>query len=126
MNSSKKIGKLLSAYLIVTGLGFLISADYYSFMISHQGTDPVLINLSGMVHFFIGMTILVNHFLWKNVLQIMVSLLGFMFVLKGAFLIALPELTLQSANNPAQIPWVMSVGFILLGLVLGYLSIIKK
>jgi hypothetical protein len=60
-------------------------------MISHTGSDPVLINLSGMVHFFIGMTILVNHFLWKNAKQIMVTLLGFMFSLKGIFLIALPE-----------------------------------
>jgi len=75
MEITNKIGKIVAAYLIVTGIGFLISSEYYSHMISHKGTDPILINLSGMVHLFIGMTILVNHFLWKNALQIIVTLL---------------------------------------------------
>ena len=126
MEMTSKIGKIVAAYLIITGIGFLISSEYYSGMISHKGTDPVLINLSGMVHFFIGMTILVNHFLWKNALQIIVTLLGIMFLMKGIFLIALPELTLQSADNPAQVPWVMSIGFILMGIIVGYMSVFKK
>lgn len=123
---TKKIGKIVAAYLIVTGIGFLISDEFYSNMISHKGTDPVLINLSGMVHFFIGMTILVNHFLWKNALQIIVTLLGFMFLMKGVLLIGLPEVTLQAADNPAQVPWIMSIGFILTGLIVGYMAIIRK
>ena len=85
LEASKKIAKILSAYLIVTGIGFLASSDFYSMMISHKGTDPVLINLSGMVHFFIGMTILVIHFKWKNLLQILVSVLGLLYLLKGFF-----------------------------------------
>lgn len=101
MNTTIRIGKIVSLYLIVTGLGFLLSSDYYANMIAHTGTDPVLINLSGMVHFFIGMTILVLHFRWKKLLEIIVTVLGFMFLLKGIFLIALPELTLQTSNNPA-------------------------
>ncbi|WP_158655290.1 hypothetical protein [Flavivirga eckloniae] len=121
MQTTNRIAKILSAYLMVTGTGFLLSSDYYSQMISHAGSDPVLINLSGMVHFFIGMTILVNHFLWKNALQIIVTILGFMFLLKGAFLIALPELTLQSGNNPVQLPWAMSVGFIAIGICMAFL-----
>jgi membrane-bound ClpP family serine protease len=72
------------------------------------------------------MTILVNHFLWKNALQIIVTLLGIMFLMKGIFLIALPELTLQSSDNPAQVPWVMSIGFILMGIFVGYISFFKK
>ncbi|MDD7888034.1 hypothetical protein [Flavivirga sp. 57AJ16] len=126
METTNKIGKIVAAYLIVTGVGFLTSSEYYSQMISHQGTDPVLINLSGMVHFFIGMTILVNHFLWKNALQIIVTLLGFMFLMKGLFLIMLPEPTLQSSDNPAQVPWIMSIGFIIGGLVIGYMAFFKK
>lgn len=125
MEISNKIGKIVAVYFIVTGVGFLVSNDYYSQMIAHIGSDPVLINLSGMVHFFIGMTILVNHFLWKNALQIMVSFFGIMFLMKGVFLIALPELTLQSGDNPVQLPWAMSIGFISIGLITGYLAFFK-
>lgn len=125
MEISNKIGIIVAVYLIVTGVGFLMSSEYYSQMISHTGSDPVLINLSGMVHFFIGMTILVNHFLWKNALQIIVTLLGFMFLMKGLFLIAFPELMLQSAENPSQIPWAMPTGFIAIGFIVGYMAFFK-
>ena len=126
MDTTTRIARIVSIYFIITGLGFILSSEFYSNMIAHTGTDPVLINLSGMVHFFIGMTILVNHFMWKKPLQITVSLLGFMFLFKGVFLIALPELTLQTSNNPAQIPWVMSIGFICVGLILGYFAYFKN
>lgn len=95
-------------------------------MIAYAGSDPILINLSGMVHFFIGATILVVHFKWKKPLQIVVSLLGIMFLMKGISLIALPEFVLQSGNNPVQIPELMSVGFILIGCAIGYFSFFER
>ena len=125
-NLTLLIARILSTYLLITGLGFLISGEYYSAMIAHTGSDPVLINLSGMVHFFIGMTILVIHFRWRGVLQIVVTILGAMFFLKGAFLIALPELALQTGNNPAQKTWLMAVLFVSAGTVLGYFAYFHK
>ena len=95
-------------------------------MITHTGSDPVLINLSGMVHFFIGATILAIHFLWQKPLQIIVTLLGIMFFLKGALLIAIPEFTLQTGNNPAQKTWLMAVGFISVGAFVGYFAFIHE
>ena len=104
----------------------MVSSGYYSTMIAHTGSDPVLINLSGMVHFFIGMTILVNHFKWNKPLKAAVTLLGIFFLMKGVFLIALPEMTLQTSNNPAQVPWIMAVAFIGVGLLMGGFSFFKK
>jgi len=126
MDATTKIARILSAYLVVTGIGFALSGGYFARMIAHVGSDPVLINLSGMVHFFIGITVLVHHFLWKKPLQIAVSLLGSLFLLKGAFLIALPELILQTANNPAQKPWAMAIGFLLVGFALGYFAYFRN
>ena len=121
-----KIGIILAIYLIITGLGFALSDDFYSQMISHKGTDPVLINLSGMVHFFIGMTILVNHFKWTGLLETLVTILGFMFLMKGTLLIIIPESTQATSDNPAQIPWALSLGFMGMGLVLLVLVILKS
>lgn len=125
MDKTVLIARILSMYFLVTGFGFLFSGSYYSKMIAHIGSDPVLINLSGMVHFFIGATILTVHFLWKKPFQIIVTLLGLMFLIKGAFLIVLPELTLQSGNNPAQITSLMAAGFISVGLIVGYFAYFK-
>ncbi|MEI5907503.1 hypothetical protein WAK64_10580 [Bacillus spongiae] len=126
MNSTVRISRIVSIYYLITGLGFSLSSDYYVTMVAHTSSDPVLINLSGMVHFFIGMTILVHHFKWKKPLQIAVSLSGVFFLLKGVFLIVLPELTLQTGNNPAQSPWIMSISFIGVGLLVGYFAYFRK
>lgn len=126
MSKTYRIAKIVSVYLLITGLGFLVSGAYYTKMISHTGTDPVLINLSGMTHFFIGMTILVNHFQWKKPLQIAVTLLGLMYTIKGVVLIVVPELGLQVNNNPAQVPAFMSIIWIIVGLAIGYFAFFGK
>jgi uncharacterized membrane protein len=125
-NKTILIARIVSIYFLVTGFGFLFSGEYFNKMISHTGSDPVLINLSGMVHFFIGMTILAIHFQWQKPLQIIVTLLGIMFLLKGTFLIALPEIILQTGNNMAQETWLMAAGFISVGVIVGYLSYFHK
>ena len=118
------LGKIIAPYLFVTGLGFFLSDKFYINMINNANrSDPVLINLSGMVHFFIGITIVTNHFLWSNILEVLISLVGFMFLLKGIFLILLPSLTLKSNKAPSiKRLHLMGFGFILLGLIVGYLS----
>jgi uncharacterized protein YjeT (DUF2065 family) len=117
------IGRIIAPYLVVSGIGFLLSGEFYQRMISgaHK-SDPVLVNLSGMVHFLIGATVLVIHFRWGSVLEVLVSLLGCSFVLKGAFMVALPELTLKSNKTSTWMLRVQGAGFIVAGLVLGYLS----
>ena len=116
------IARILSIYLSVTGLGFLVSNSYYSEMISQPGSDPVLINLSGMVHLFIGAAILTIHFLWKTPLQIVVTFLGIMFSIKGALLIVVPDIVLQSAENSAGLSPPVSLAFILVGGIIGYFA----
>jgi|GEM_PF-409223 len=125
LDTTKLIGRVVSMYYVVTGIGFMLSGNYYADMVSSTGTDPVLINLSGMVHFFIGMTILVIHFKWKSILQSFVTLLGFAFLLKGVFLIALPELTLQS-DTSTEVGWATIAGFIAVGIILGYYSFLHN
>tara|TARA_R110002049_G_scaffold219404_3_gene391082 strand:+ start:3708 stop:4115 length:408 start_codon:yes stop_codon:yes gene_type:complete len=120
------IARIVSMYLLVTGCGFLLSGEYFSKMIAHTGSDPVLINLSGMVHFFIGMTILVVHFRWREPLQVIVTLLGLMLFFKGVLLIALPELTLQMGANPIQKTWIMAMGFITVGIAVAYPAFFLK
>ena len=79
-------------------------------------------NLSGIVHFYIGITLINLHFLWDSLLAAIITLLGFSFVLKGASLIILPAMTLGSDKGSARYLPFSGAGFIILGLVLGYLS----
>ncbi len=121
--STVLIGRIISIYLITTSLGFLISADYYSKMVATKNSDPILVNLSGMTHFLIGMSVMVFHFKWKKFVEILVSLLGVFYLLKGAFLIVLPEFTLTTSNNEVQANlWGSAVGFLIYGAITAYLT----
>lgn len=114
----QKIELIVAIYYVITGLGFLCSSNFYQMLIEQSDSDPVLINLSGMVHFFIGITILVNYFLWNSLLKILTTISGFLFLTKGLFLIVLPEVILQSANNSLQKTSVMGMFFLIFGLLI--------
>ncbi|MFC6655805.1 hypothetical protein ACFQEX_09920 [Roseibium salinum] len=96
---TETIARIAGPYLLLTGLGFLLSAGFYARMIAGQArTDPVTLNLSGAAHFIVGMTVLVNHFAWSTALEAAVTLVGAAAALKGAGLIVLPEM---AARSPA-------------------------
>ena len=69
--------RLASAYLIVSGSGFLLSTKYYEKMVRGSATtDPVALNLSGAVHFLVGAFILIRHFRWASLPEVIVTLIG--------------------------------------------------
>lgn len=119
MEDTINIARAAGAYLVVTGLGFVISTNFYARMTRSGGqSDPVLINLSGAAHFVVGAILLMQHFRWGTAPEIVVSLVGCAAVLKGAALIVMPETALKS---PPQGPWAIrmsAVGFLAVG---GYL-----
>lgn len=118
--------KIASAYLVITGLGFLISTDFYDKMVrGNASTDPVTLNLSGAAHFLVGMTILVQHFRWGSLAEAVVTLVGLGAALKGAGLIATPKLMLRSPKtDKSTLQW-SGVGFIMLGIYLGYVGFLR-
>ncbi len=117
------IGKIVSPYFLISGLGFLISSNFYEGLLKNSNkSDPMTVNLSGMVHFFLGMIILVNHFLWGNMFQIAITLVGIAFIGKGFTLIVLPKSTLKSTNTSIKVLRLSGIGFILVSFYLGYMS----
>ena len=120
------IARIAGPYLLVSGAGFLISSRFYVRMIAGQRkADPILLNLSGAMHFVIGMVILVNHFAWSAVDQAMVTLVGVSAVLKGVSLILLPRPCCEvvTRREPPGSSF-RAVGFVAVGLYLsrvGYL-----
>ena len=117
------IAQIAGPYWIVTGLGFLLSRGYYERMIlGNASSDPVLINLSGVAHFVLGMAVLVAHFRWDTFAEIGVTLLGVALVAKGGALIALPEQTLQAPKNVGRALTMSAIGFLCVGFFFCYVG----
>ncbi len=117
------LGKMIAPYLFVSGLGFLFSANFYQkLLINSDKSDPLTVNLSGMVHFLMGLAIVLKHHLWGNVLEILVTLVGFGLIIKGSTLIVFPILTLKSTKLSVKLLRISGIGFLAAGLYLGYMS----
>ena len=66
------LGKMIAPYLFVSGLGFLFSFSFYERLLRNSDkSDPLTVNLSGMIHFLLGLAIVLQHNLWGNVLEIL-------------------------------------------------------
>ncbi len=115
------IASIAGPYLLVTGLGFLISGDFYRRMIAAQAVaDPILINLSGAAHFIVGMVVLVNHVEASTVAEGLVTLVGAAAALKGASLILVPDYMMRSQQMGRKGIVVTGSAFLVAGAYLCY------
>ncbi len=115
--------RLAAAYFVVTGLGFLISTDFYAKMVRRSAsTDPVTLNLSGAAHFVVGLCVVLLHFRFSNVPQAIVTLIGLAALAKGAALIAVPKLTMQLPKIGKVRLRLAGLGFLAVGAYLGWSS----
>lgn len=113
---TETIARIAGPYLLVTALGFLLSRRFYERMVMGTATsDPMLINVSGAVHFVIGAAILVNHWVWSSIAEGAVTLVGLASVAKGISLIVVPELTLKSPKTVGVTLIASAAGFAVWG-----------
>ena len=116
-------GKIAAAYFFVTGLGFLVSTEFYEKMLrGNANTDPVTLNLSGAVHFLVGLAIVTQHLRFGSPPEILVTLLGFAAILKGSMLIAVPELSLRLPKTGRTAIRMSGVAFTAVGVYLASVS----
>lgn len=98
-----RMALIAGAYLIVTGIGFLVSSRFYSAMTEMgEKSDPVLINLSGAAHFIIGAIVILNAAPWRAVDEIVVAVVGLLALIKGGVLIMIPARVLKSGKQSAK------------------------
>lgn len=121
------IAQIAGPYLLVTGLGFLISTEFYIQMVKKQvNANGVTLNLLGAAHFIIGMIILTHHFQWGSILEIATTFLGISTTIKGMGLILIPGILVEKTNSITKTKlYVIAAVFIALGAyfcVSGYMT----
>ncbi|MGH0000299.1 hypothetical protein ACQU0X_09500 [Pseudovibrio ascidiaceicola] len=117
------IASIAGPYLFVTGLGFFISNNFYQRMIAAQSdANPILLNLSGAVHFVVGMVVLANHFQVFSVAGAFVTLVGAAAVLKGVSLIVIPDYMTKSQQMGKRGVLATGAAFTATGAYLSYVG----
>ena len=89
---------LLGVYLLAGGIGALVRGNLWPEMIAEFERSPALVAITGAVAFAVGAIIVSVHNLWTSPAAIIVSIAGWMAVVEGLCLLAVPHLWLRLAR----------------------------
>lgn len=120
MEHSILLGQIWALYLIIAGVAVLSNRSFFdSYM---KKVDRSLIWLAGAFTLFLGLYLVLTHNVWEGSWEIVVTVLGWLTLLKGAWLMLAPDGAIKYAarwKNSKYLHIAVIIG-VLVGLYLGY------
>ncbi|MGD9924085.1 MAG: hypothetical protein AB7V13_21985 [Pseudorhodoplanes sp.] len=123
MQTSLYLAKLIGPTLIVIGLGMLINRDGYRDMAREFLGSRALIYLAGLFAFIPGLAMVLAHNIWVADWRVVITLLGWLAVIGGAFRILFPQEVTRIGTRMIANPNTMLIGGIavlILGAILSF------
>ena len=124
MELSIFIAQLYAIAFVAIGLGMLFSSKYYLKAFDAMMKESGMIYFGGMMALIIGFLIVTRHNVWEG-WPIIITLFGWIAVLKGVSLIVFPNITMpmfKSWFKSKSFLHIMGVCTLLVGGFLGYVS----
>ncbi|MBS0624919.1 MAG: hypothetical protein JSS32_02575 [Verrucomicrobia bacterium] len=120
MHSSIFLAQLIGWYLFLTSLSWLINQAHYKKVFSDFLGNQSLLTFAGAVGIIFGLLIVLVHNKWVSDWPILVTIIGWLTLLQGAFRLLFPEgairftKNLQAKLGPSLLCWI----WLLIGLYL--------
>jgi hypothetical protein len=112
MQTSRVLARIMGPTLVVPAAGVLLNLETYQRMIAEFSQSPALCYLGGFMALLIGLVLLQFHSKWEAHWPVIITILGWLCVVKGAALILFPGFVLNLwhpyAANAA--PLIVSLG----------------
>jgi len=118
METSKMLAGLIGPTLVAVGASMLLNLGSLPALIGQASGDAALILTTGMLIFVAGLAIVRVHNRWSGGWPVIVTVLGWLFVLGGLLRILFPTQLGSAAAGMAQETWFW-VGEAVILLVLG-------
>lgn len=99
METTLFISRIYGLTILVVGLGMVLNSAYYKKAIKDMLEDTGLYYLAGIMALVIGIVLVTLHNYWTGILEIVVTILGWIGLLKGLMLILLPEQMKKTAKG---------------------------
>lgn len=117
MTASLLLARLLGPLFLVAGLGLLANRAHYRKMLHGFLSDAALYYFSGALALTAGVAILLFHNLWTADWRVLITVIGWLSVLKGVVRLLFPQAG-QKAADKLTSPGAL-LGFGLLAVLLG-------
>jgi hypothetical protein len=93
METSILIAKIISVIYLSFGIGLLLYSDFYKTAIQKMLDDSIFSILGGILAIIIGFVIIQNHNFWINNWTVLITIIGWIALIKGILLLAFPKFT---------------------------------
>jgi uncharacterized membrane protein len=91
MPLSKLIARMASVIYLSASLGAFLSADYYRKIANDLFSNSALVYVTGFITVIIGFLIVIYHNRWAKSWIVVITILGWLAMLKGICLMAFPQ-----------------------------------
>jgi hypothetical protein len=127
MNLSVLIARIMAVIYLSAAVGRICSASHYRRMVDDMFANAALTYVTGFIAVIIGSLIVAHHNTWRRDWTTLITLLGWLALIKGAVLIAFPGFVrgyataLMSGPGWEVFPYVA----ICAGLLFGYFGFVS-
>ncbi len=129
MPTSIFLARLLGPILLVPGLGLLFNPRGFRTIAAEVLGSLTLVYLFGVMDFATGLAIVLTHNVWTANWRVLITLIGWLMLLRGAARILIPDTIMGYAAKLVrnkQFYLVSGIVLIILGLVLCYFGYVAK
>ena len=123
MYASIFLARLLGPALLTVGVSILLNQRYYRTMTQQLVASRPLMFIVALIGIVAGLAIVLVHNVWTADWRVIITLLGWINLLRGIASLLLPEATLDFAKGlmaNKNMPMVAGVVMALIGATLGY------
>lgn len=117
------LAKVIGLYLVIVSTAFMLKANEFKPMMLGMLKNPSLVLFSGIMALIFGILIVVSHNVWVMDWRVIITLLGWLTLLKGITRLFYPEFAMKKAikciENKASYNIMMFIT-LFIGLVLLY------
>ncbi|BAV64989.1 DUF2065 family protein [Sphingobium cloacae] len=115
-----RLAEAIGLYLILIGISGLASPGRWRGAIEELNRSPALTLVTGLVAFALGATIVMVHRAFADPLSIIVTLVGYIALIKGALLIAVPGPLMKVGDWSFRFTRAWAAFALILGILLFY------
>lgn len=122
METSLLLARLIGPVFVLVGIGVLINHKHYATMISRFMESPDLYYMSGTLAFVAGIAVVLHHNLWVADWRVVITLLGWISVLKGGVRVVFPTVGSGIAKAFAESRALLATSAVIILIVGAWLS----
>ncbi|MFA5038301.1 MAG: hypothetical protein WC732_01325 [Candidatus Omnitrophota bacterium] len=126
MENPLLLARLIGPFIIVIGLGLILNVRLYGRIAEDFFKSPALVYVIGLFTFVAGLALVNAHNIWEADWTLIITIFGWITLLKGAWLVLWPHSVVRMAGFYARnmkyavIPWIIMLLFGIFLTIKGY------